>query len=144
MAAVLLDTHALIWLLAGEALDHRALWEIARAQAEGTLYVSVISAWEAGIAAVKPNPAKRPNLQGLSPEEWFRKGLRKIGAKTVPISFRISLEAASVPEILGYGDPGDCFLIATARVLDLLLITRDEKITALSQRRSGFLRLQAC
>ena len=59
MASILLDTHALIWMLANEALDNRALLEIAKAQAAGTLYVSMISAWEAGGRCLETKPHKK-------------------------------------------------------------------------------------
>ena len=144
MSAVLLDTHALIWLVAGEKLTHRALLEIAEAQAAGTLFVSLISAWESGVAVLKQNPARRPNLQGLSPDLWFRNGIRKIGARTIPINFTIAMEAASVPPVYGSGDPGDCFLIATARVRKLTLITRDEKIAELAKRHPNYLKIVKC
>jgi PIN domain nuclease of toxin-antitoxin system len=51
MSGVLLDTHTLIWLLGNEPLEIRALLEIAEAQNARMLFVSMISAWEAGIAA---------------------------------------------------------------------------------------------
>ena len=46
MAGVLLDTNALIWLLAGDPLDEAALFVVAQAQADGMLFVSPISAWK--------------------------------------------------------------------------------------------------
>jgi len=144
MASILLDTHALIWLLANDTLDDHALLEIARAQAAGTLFVSLISAWEAGVAVLKPNPARRPNLQGLPVDEWFRRGIRNIGARTLPINLAIAMESATVPAIYGSGDPGDCFLIATAHLRDLTLITRDEKILELAERRPAYLRVVKC
>jgi PIN domain nuclease of toxin-antitoxin system len=144
MAAVLLDTHALIRFLAGEPLSGIALAEIAQAQMEGTLFVSLISAWEAGTAVLKPNPVRRPNLQGLSVDVWFKRGIRKIGAKTIPIDFSIALEAATIPSFYGSGDPGDCFLIATARVRRLTLLTRDKKIEELTERHPEILRILKC
>jgi len=144
MAAVLLDTHTLIWLLAGEKLETGALLEIAIAQVAGTLFVSIISAWEAGIAVLKPNPAKRPNVQGLSVDVWFKRGIRMIGAKTIPVSFRIAIETSHVPTMLGSGDPGDCFLIATARVRDLTLITRDARIEALAKHQPAYFKMLKC
>ncbi len=81
MAAILLDTHALIWLIAGDLLDSSALSEIAKAQTSKQLFVSSISAWEAALASLKLNRA--PNLLGLPADAWFNRGVRKIGARTV-------------------------------------------------------------
>ncbi len=54
------------------------------------------------------------------------------------------MEAARVPEIYGYGDPGDCFLIATARVHKLTLVTRDARILALAALQPEYLSALAC
>lgn len=136
---VLLDTHALIWLVEGAALSDQALLRIVRAQQTRSLYVSPISAWEAGLAMLKPDLAKRPNLLGLSPDVWFRRSVRSLEAKTVPIGHKIALEAAKVPSILGFGDPGDCFLIATAHLHRLTLITRDARIKVLANHDPRYL-----
>lgn len=136
---VLLDTHALIWLVEGAALSDQALLRIVRAQQTRSLYVSPISAWEAGLAMLKPDLAKRPNLLGLSPDVWFRRSVRSLEARTVPIGHKIALEAAKVPSILGFGDPGDCFLIATAHLHRLTLITRDARIKVLANHDPRYL-----
>jgi PIN domain nuclease of toxin-antitoxin system len=53
-------------------------------------------------------------------------------------------EAALVPAIYGSGDPGDCFLIATARVHNLSLVTRDDPIIELAQLNPGYLSVIPC
>ena len=141
---VLLDTHALIWLVEGAALSDQALLRIVRAQQTRSLYVSPISAWEAGLAMLKPDLAKRPNLLGLSPDVWFRRSVRSLEARTVPIGHKIALEAAKVPSILGFGDPGDCFLIATAHLHRLTLITRDARIKVLVNHDPRYLQVLDC
>jgi PIN domain nuclease of toxin-antitoxin system len=142
--SVLLDTHTLIWLVESAPLKNRALISIAEAQNARSLFVSAISAWETGLAAQKPNRLLRPNLLGLQPEIWFRRGVRSIGAKVIPIGQEIAQEAARVPFLYGWGDPGDCFLIATAHIRQLTLITRDERILATSKRNLGYLQTLEC
>ena len=144
MAGLLLDTNALIWLLSGEPMAEAALFAIAEAQGEKQLFVSPISAWEAALAQQKPNPERRPNLNGADAAEWFRRGRRNIGARLATISQAIALEAARVPAIYGNGDPGDCFLIATARVRQLALVTRDRLIGELADREPGYLAVIRC
>lgn len=144
MAGLLLDTNALIWLLSGDPLAEPALFAIAEAQAANQLYVSPISAWEAALAQQKPNPARRPNLNGLDAATWFRRGRRNIGARLATISQTVALEAARVPAVYGNGDPGDCFLIATARVRRLALVTRDGSIGELVERRPEYLTVVPC
>jgi len=100
--------------------------------------------WEFGVAIHKKNLERRPNLDGLSIESWFRRSTRRFGIRTTHISRSIALEAANVPGIYGSGDPGDCFLIATARVRQLALVTRDAKMTDLANRRPDYLTVVPC
>ena len=109
-----------------------ALDAVVTAQDAGALYVSAITAWELGVAELKR--AGRPEL-GIAPDAWFRQALRLTGAKLATITLAISAEAASVPSVYGRGDPGDCFLIATARVRRLSLVTRDGPILQLAAAR---------
>ena len=142
MAALLLDTHALIWLVAGTPISVPTLLEIARAQSNKSLFVATVSAWEAGTAALKPGSA--PNLLGMSAEMWFNRAIQKSGARTVSLTRRIALEAASVPAFYGSGDPGDCFLIATARVMNLILVTRDRRMLSMAKTAPRYLRTIPC
>lgn len=144
MKGVLLDTNALIWLLASETLAADALDAITEAQRAGRLYVSPISAWEAALALRKPDPGRRPNLGGQDAATWFRGALALTGARLVPIDRRVALEAAEVPEVYGRGDPGDCFLIATARVRRLPIVTRDGAMRELAAGRPGYLAVIGC
>ena len=144
MAGLLLDTNALIWLLSGDPLDEAALFAIAEAQAAKALFVSPISAWEAALAQQKANPARRPNLSGLDAATWFQRGRRNIGARLATISQLIALEAARVPGIYAIGDPGDCFLIATARIRKLSIVTRDTQMAELAAKQPHYLSVICC
>lgn len=55
-----------------------------------------------------------------------------IGASIVAIDEKIACEAAAVAFDTGHRDPGDCYLIATARVLDVPIITRDSVMIGLA------------
>ncbi len=144
MPGLLLDTNALIWFVAEEPMEAGALFAIADAQANDRLFVSPVSAWEAALAVQKRNPARRPNLGGEDAGAWFRRARRRTGARLAPIAARVALEAARVPAVFGSGDPGDCFIIATARVRNLAVVTRDGPMTTLAQAQSDYLRLIQC
>lgn len=144
MAALLLDTHVLLWYFTQGSLSPEALLAIAEAQEEGQLYISAISAWELGVSQLKTNPAKRPDLRGLSPAVWFQRAQRNIGAKAIQLDWDVALEAANVPSIYGSGDPGDCFLIATAHRRKLMLVTRDRNILRLSAQSPKYLKTVVC
>jgi PIN domain nuclease of toxin-antitoxin system len=45
---------------------------------------------------------------------------------------------------LGFGDPGDCFLIATAHLHRLTLITRDARIKVLANHDPRYLQVLDC
>jgi PIN domain nuclease of toxin-antitoxin system len=137
----------MIWLLNGSRLKESAIIEIAWAQVASSLYVSPISAWEAGLALQKSQVNKRPDLNGQDAAKWFSSGYRALDAKAIPIKFRIAVEAYRVPAIAGnidIRDPGDCYIIATARVRKLTLVTRDKKILKLAKRQPDYLTALAC
>ena len=137
----MLDTHALLWLVRGEFRTQAALDAVAAAQDAGTLYASAITAWELGVADLKRT--NRPEL-GMAPGAWFRQALHLAGARLASITPAIAAEAASVPVIYGRGDPGDCFLIATARVRRLSLVTRDGPILLLAAAQPSYVRTLEC
>ena len=105
------------------------------------LYVSAITAWELGVADRKR--VNRPEL-GMAPNVWFREALRITGAKLATITLAVAAEAAVVPETYGRSDPGDCFLIATARLRHLILVTRDRPMLQLAATRPSYLRALEC
>ncbi len=144
MNGVLLDTHALIWLYDPAPMSVDALVSIDLAAQQGSLYVSPISAWEVGSASRKKNPALRPRLRGLAPDDWWIEAIGALGVRVAVISEQIGLEACTLPTLYGHADPGDCFLVATAHVLQLTLITRDQRILEFSRRNSGHLSTVAC
>jgi PIN domain nuclease of toxin-antitoxin system len=144
MSRILLDTHALLWLLSGDPIAPAATLAIHRAQQAQSLYVSPISAWEVGVALGKANPAARPDLHGLPPDRWFKSAVRALAAKVPQLNLPVAVEAAAVPAVYGSGDPGDCFLIATARIRKLALVTRDSRILELAARDPGYLSVIPC
>ena len=73
---------------------------------------------------------------------WFADAVKAAAAKVVVINARIAVEAAEVPIATGHKDPGDCYLIATARVRGFQLLTRDNTIRGLAA--SGYLDVVVC
>ena len=145
MPGILLDTHALYWLASGEvALAQDALLAIGDSQQAGTLFVSPITAWELSVAVQKNNITNRPNLGDDPPDRWFREAVRAVSARIVPIGVRISLEAARVVTETGHRDPGDCFLIATARVRRIPILTRDAQMLAIVNGNPEYLATIEC
>jgi PIN domain nuclease of toxin-antitoxin system len=141
----LLDTHALYWLVSGtDDLTDAALIAIGEQQDAGTLFVSPITAWELAVAAQKPPGPGRPDLGGQLAREWFKEAVELTGARLISVHQRIAFEAANVATVYGRKDPGDCFLIATARVRRIPIITRDAAMIDLAQARPDYLSVIQC
>jgi PIN domain nuclease of toxin-antitoxin system len=119
---LLLDTHALLWLV----MDSPRLGKIARRQASRGAHVSAISWWELEMLA----EAGRVRL-GMSVSE-ARDVVLRANVSEVPIDGVIAMTAAR----LGiHGDPGDRFIVATALVHGATLMTSDAKIQAIDSLR---------
>ena len=117
---------------------------IGQAQEIGALLVSPITAWELAVASQKSRVADRPHLGDDAPDQWFRDAVSVTEARIVPIHQRIAIEAARVVAETGHKDPGDSFLIATARIRKVPLVTRDATIRAIAADRPDYLSIIVC
>lgn len=138
---MLLDTHALLWLVRGDFRTQAAIAAVHAAQDKGRLYVSAISAWELGGAELKHRG--RPEL-GMPAAAWFRQALAITGARLATISIAVAAEASTVPAVYGSGDPGDCLIIATARLRRMPVVTRDGRMLALAASDPEYLGVAGC
>lgn len=132
----LLDTCAMIFIANETRLDPGADHEISEAAFDGRLYVSPMSAWELGVGVAKG----RLSLP-LPPLEFFNRFVSKMDAKLSSLSPEILVSSAHLPGS-PHKDPMDRILMASARVLEMVLVTRDEPI--LTYAAEGHLRTLAC
>lgn len=135
-SVLLLDTCAMIFIANETPLSPEADYQISEAAFDGRLYVSPMSAWEIGIGVAKG----RLSLP-LSPLEFFNRFLSKMGAKLSSVSPEILIHSSQLPGI-PQKDPMDRILVASARSLDMILVTRDGPILAYGA--AGHLRTLAC
>ena len=118
---ILLDTHVLIWAVEGDRrLGQQALDRLAN---EALAYSS-ITAWELAMLVSK----QRLRL-AATPEIMLARATIEAGVSEVGISSEIALDAGNMSAPI-HGDPGDRFLMATARILDCPIITADDNILA--------------
>lgn len=108
------------------------------------LFISPISAWELGSASRKKNPSRRPELLGLTPEDYFTKVTAILNVQVVPITAEIGLESSALLNLYDYADPGDCLIMATAHALQLTLVTRDRHILDFARRHPSYMEVVAC
>ena len=115
---MILDTCALLWLAGGsKKLSRAALKEINAASA---VYVSAISGFE---ISLKVGAGK---LELSHPvEEWFKRVAEHHGLSILPLDLEICIANAKLPPI--HDDPFDRFIIATAKLNDLSVVTADER-----------------
>lgn len=134
---LLLDTCAVIWMGEDAPIAPAAVAAMDAAETNGTpVLISPISAWERGMLVSKGR-LRSP----LSPKAWFDRILGVGGIKLAPLSPDILADASFLPEPL-HRDPADRIIIATARALDLTIVTRDKLI--LDYAAQGHVRVIAC
>jgi PIN domain nuclease of toxin-antitoxin system len=93
-----------------------------RAGEESFLRVSVISAWEVGMLEA------RGRLRFDIPcEEWVEHAFGLPGLSLMPLTPSICVRSSRLPGAF-HGDPADRLIVATARELGAVLLTRDEPI----------------
>ena len=118
---VLLDTHALIWLVEGSKnLGRRSARLADDALARDELAVAAISFWEVAMLA----QAERIEI-ALPPSEWRLRVVR-LGIHEAPLSGDVAIAAATLSDF--HPDPADRFIVASARALDASLVTADDRI----------------
>jgi len=132
----LLDTCAMLFLANDSPMDAEARWEISEAAYDGRLYLSPMSAWEIGMGVAKG----RISLP-LAPLDFVERFIDRMQAKLSPLTPAILISSSNLPGRV-HGDPMDRILIATARALDMVLVTSDRPILAYA--KSGQLRIQPC
>jgi PIN domain nuclease of toxin-antitoxin system len=133
---LLLDTHALLWLVNGERLAEPAREAIRAAASASALFVSPMSSWEIATLIRKRRLALSQDV-----EDWFEGVLKIQGTVLAELDWKILIRSVTLPGEPP-NDPADRILISTARRLLLCLITRDREI--LEYARAGNVDALAC
>jgi PIN domain nuclease of toxin-antitoxin system len=119
---ILLDTHAVLWLRAGDVrLGNASREEIQRAWEEDELAVSSISFWEMAMLREKGR-INYPEDVGL----WWREQLMQ-GLVEIPVDGEIGIRACGLEDF--HADPADSIIVATA-LGGHRLVTSDERVLA--------------
>ncbi len=134
--ALLLDTHAAIWWAEARPLDKASVKAIDAAAKTGGVFVSAVTAWE--IAQLS---ARRRITLSMPPLRWFETLASQPGFGQLELSVEIMIAAFELPGTPP-DDPADRFLVATARGLDLCLVTRDARL--LDYAQAGHVLAQEC
>lgn len=119
----LLDTHIWIW-------NHLEPWRITSEVTKqlgdpaNELWLSPISVWELVMLVEK----KRLELH-RDMGEWVEQSMRELDLQEATFTSAVAHELRFT--LLGYRDPGDRFLVATAKVYGLTLVTADQRLQEL-------------
>jgi PIN domain nuclease of toxin-antitoxin system len=117
---LLLDTHIWVWsVLAPERLTRRVRSALTRPNTEA--WLSAISVWEVLLLIEK---GRLTDVE--DPAAWVDDALAAGGFHEAPLTHAIARESGRI--VLPHRDPADRLLVATARVLDLTLVTADERL----------------
>lgn len=134
---LLLDTCAAIWLSLKAKMSPESVSAIDEAADHSLpLRLSLITAWELGLLE---RSGRAPMTQ--SPQAIFRAFQQMPGVIVQELTPDILIESSLLPGDL-HGDPADRIIIATARAMDLTVVTRDRHI--LDYADKGHVRALAC
>jgi PIN domain nuclease of toxin-antitoxin system len=97
---------------------------------EGSVVISAISLWEISMLY-----ARKRILLNQPCLNWIAHSLQVPGIHLAELTPEIAVDSCSLPNHF-HGDPADRIIIATARILGVPLMTRDEKI--LSYSKEGY------
>ncbi|HET7606429.1 MAG TPA: type II toxin-antitoxin system VapC family toxin [Sphingomicrobium sp.] len=138
--ALLLDTHAAIWLLEGQLSDASFAQVVAAGLLNG-VFVSPVSGWEVGLLA-RPRPNGQPLVTFKpDPQTWFANLLAQPIINEAPLTSKIAIDSSFLPQPF-HNDPADRLLVSTAREMNIPLLTRDKRI--LDYSAAGHVQAIAC
>jgi PIN domain nuclease of toxin-antitoxin system len=117
----LLDTHIWLWSqLEPKKLGRRVTAELSNTGNE--LWISPVSVWEALTLMQKGRVCVE------NPYGWAKRYTEQL--REAPLTSEIVMEGLALA--LPHGDPADRFLAATAKLLDLTLVTADRNLLDLT------------
>jgi PIN domain nuclease of toxin-antitoxin system len=117
---LLLDTHIWLWSLREpQFLGKRVRQELLDQNNE--VWLSPISIWEALMLQRKGRITLQSDL-----DDWLTGATAKV--REAPLTYEIALATHSLSL---HGDPADRFIAATAKVLQLTLVTADQRLLGL-------------
>jgi len=117
---LLLDTHIWLWI-------HREPWKLSSevnqriADPQNELWLSPFSIWELTILLEKRRITLKEEMN-----QWVAKSRKELSLMEATFSWEVAHELRYT--LLNHRDPADRFLVATAKVYDLTLVTADERL----------------
>lgn len=120
---LLLDTHIWLWALLEPARLSSKVATILAAE-DTRRWLSPLSVWEA-LTLIE----RRRVVVDRPGDEWVREALSRAPVTEAPITTEVAFAARAIRS--KHRDPVDRFLVATAQVFDLTLVTADAQVLAM-------------
>jgi PIN domain nuclease of toxin-antitoxin system len=119
---LLLDTHIWVWSKSDpKRLGKRVAQELSNSRNE--LWLSPVSVWETLVLMQKGK------IRVENPFAWVQRAAEQL--REAPLTHEIVRTGLALP--LSHADPADRFLAATAKVLNLTLVTADQRLLGLGE-----------
>ncbi len=118
---LLLDTHALIWVVEGsKRLGRRVSRLVDDSLAGDGLGVASISFWEIAMLVNRGRITVDPSV-----DQW-RLRVLSLGVQEIPLTGDIAIAAVGLADL--HGDPADRIIVATGVATGAALVTADDRI----------------
>ncbi|MEM7534048.1 MAG: type II toxin-antitoxin system VapC family toxin [Chloroflexota bacterium] len=119
---IVFDTHTWWWAISDQASLSTKARQLIADTPSGQHCIASISIWEFSMMA------KRDRIRlHTTPEEWLRIAIEDANIQVLPLSPEIALESCNLPGEF-HKDPADQIIVATARIYNVPLVTKDGKI----------------
>ncbi len=120
---LILDTHVWIWLVNGDSdLDPAARQAIETEASRGAVLVPAISVWEVAMLE-----SKGRIVLAMPCARWVEAALTAPGLDLSPLTPEVAVESVYLPGDF-HDDPADRMIVATTRLADATVATRDRRI----------------
>ena len=130
MNGYLLDTHVWLWIIrtAPDQVSSHFFSDLQDWRRARSVYLSPFSCWELGLLTA----ANQLDLD-RSIEELWERDTQPLICRIAELTAPILIESTRLPGNL-HRDPADRILVATARLNDLTLVTRDWRLLDYAQQ----------
>jgi len=119
---LLFDTHIWWWVINEPERLSRGAYELISETPNDQRAIASISIWEFAMMVTRGRIRLR-----ISPAEWLDHATYRTMITVLNLTPRIALDACNLPGKF-HRDPADRIIVATARIHQMKLITKDQKI----------------
>ena len=119
---ILLDTHVWWWALNEPKKLSNKAYKIIKDNPPNQRAIASISIWEFAMMVSTEKVEIR-----IPPDQWLEQAVNKTGIAIFDLSPKVAAESCNLPGDF-HKDPADRIIVATARINNISLITKDKKI----------------